>query len=156
MKESDLPPLPISAMMVSKSGKYFDAFSPVQMRQYGLKAYQLGKRAETMSIKVITRPIIAEILNIRRDEIAMLYAYAKAIRDAPFSKPEKIEDENKPPRPEYYTTVEVAKMFRVRRSTPRESLSRKGQWMGIKPVKLPSGRILWPSSEIDRVLNKEK
>ncbi|NYT57936.1 DNA-binding protein [Alcaligenaceae bacterium] len=54
-----------------------------------------------------------------------------------------------------YTTTEIAKLFRVLQSTPREAHSRYGHWMGIKPIKLPNHRLLWPKAKVDALLRAE-
>ena len=43
------------------------------------------------------------------------------------------------------TTEEAAATLRVASQTPRASLCRLGHWMGMRPVKLPNGRIWTPS-----------
>lgn len=57
--------------------------------------------------------------------------------------------------PQHYTNKEVAELFRVRESTPREAYCRDGAWMGVRPVKLPSRRLLWPKQQMDAVLRGE-
>lgn len=55
----------------------------------------------------------------------------------------------------YYTTEESANKVRVKSSTLRHALCLKGHYLGIRPVKLPNGRLLWPADEIDRLLSDE-
>ena len=54
------------------------------------------------------------------------------------------------------STEEVAATFRVDPKTPRASLSRVGHWMGMVPVKLPSGRLLWDGAEVDRLTSGQR
>ncbi|MEY4593015.1 MAG: hypothetical protein RIR18_1910 [Pseudomonadota bacterium] len=39
--------------------------------------------------------------------------------------------------------------------TPRASLCRLGHWMGMRPVKLPNGRLLWDADEVERLASGE-
>lgn len=57
--------------------------------------------------------------------------------------------------PQHYTNKEVAKLFLVRETTPREAVCRDGHWMGIRPIKLPTRRLLWPKDQVDAVLSGE-
>ncbi len=49
------------------------------------------------------------------------------------------------------TTEEAAAVLRVAPQTPRASLCRLGHWMGMRPVKLPNGRLLWDAAEVERL-----
>jgi hypothetical protein len=49
------------------------------------------------------------------------------------------------------STEEAAAKFRVANQTPRASLCRLGHWMGMRPVKLPNGRLLWDAAEVERL-----
>lgn len=53
------------------------------------------------------------------------------------------------------STEEIASLFRKQKQTPRASLCRHGHWMGMVPVKLPSGRLLWDAAEAERLLSGE-
>ncbi len=57
--------------------------------------------------------------------------------------------------PKHYTTRAVAEMFLVRETTPREAVCRDGHWLGIRPVKLRSRRLLWPKDQVDQALRGE-
>ncbi|MBL0354374.1 MAG: DNA-binding protein [Dechloromonas sp.] len=35
--------------------------------------------------------------------------------------------------------------------TLRASLCRNGHYMGLRPVKLPNGRLLWDAAEVERL-----
>lgn len=52
----------------------------------------------------------------------------------------------------HVTTAAAAKALGAKPHTPISSLSRFGHWLGMKPVKLPNGRLLWPASDIDKML----
>jgi len=49
------------------------------------------------------------------------------------------------------STEEAAARLRVASQTPRASLCRLGHWLGMVPVKLPNGRLLWPADEVERL-----
>lgn len=51
-----------------------------------------------------------------------------------------------------YSTEQLAALAHVKPTTPRVSLCRRGHWMGIKPVKLPNGRLLWPADQVHKLL----
>ena len=54
-----------------------------------------------------------------------------------------------------YSTEEAAARLRAAPQTPRASLCRLGHWMGLRPVKLPNGRLLWDAAEVDRLASGE-
>ena len=49
------------------------------------------------------------------------------------------------------STEEAAAKLRAASQTPRASLCRLGHWMGMRPVKLPNGRLLWDAAEVERL-----
>lgn len=51
------------------------------------------------------------------------------------------------------TTERLAALFGVKPNTPRVSLTTHGHYFGIKPVKLPNRRLLWPLDDVNRVLS---
>jgi len=51
------------------------------------------------------------------------------------------------------TTEELAASLGVEPQTPRASLCRNGHYMGMRPVKLPNGRLLWDAAELDALLS---
>lgn len=57
--------------------------------------------------------------------------------------------------PRLYTTNEAAAVTRHKPQTYRKTLSLKGHFHGVKPVKIPGGRLLWPADEIDRLVSGE-
>lgn len=52
----------------------------------------------------------------------------------------------------HYPTEIAAAMLGAAPQTPRASLCRRGHWLGMRPTKLPNGRLLWPVAEIERLL----
>lgn len=53
------------------------------------------------------------------------------------------------------STEEAAAKLRAATQTPRASLCRLGHWMGMRPVKLPNGRLLWDAAEVERLASGE-
>lgn len=53
----------------------------------------------------------------------------------------------------YKTTKEIALMLRVESQTIRRSLCINGHYLGLKPLKLPNKRLLWPYSEAQAILS---
>lgn len=53
------------------------------------------------------------------------------------------------------TTDEIAVWLKLRPQTIRKHYSKYGTFMGIRPVKLPNGRLRWNSSEVARLLRGE-
>ena len=53
------------------------------------------------------------------------------------------------------STKEAAARLRAASQTPRASLCRMGHWLGMKPVKLPNGRLLWDAAEVERLASGE-
>lgn len=56
---------------------------------------------------------------------------------------------NTPPRG--YTTNVAAAAFGVVPHTLRVSICLRGDYLGIRPVKLANGRLLWPADQVDAV-----
>lgn len=55
-------------------------------------------------------------------------------------------------RPQYLSTFEFALLFRMRPESARQALCDKGHVNGIRPIKLPNRRLLWPSDEVFALL----
>ena len=55
--------------------------------------------------------------------------------------------------PQYYTTEELAGLVRGKPNAIRTRLCKAGSYYGIKPVKMPSGRLLWPADKVTTLLN---
>jgi len=53
------------------------------------------------------------------------------------------------------STEEAAARLRMAPQTPRASLHRLGHWLGMRPVKLPNGRLLWDAAEVERLASGE-
>lgn len=53
------------------------------------------------------------------------------------------------------STEELASFGRVVPQSIRASVCRKGHWNGLRPVKLPSGKLLWDAEQAAAVLNGE-
>lgn len=56
------------------------------------------------------------------------------------------------PIPRVYTTAEAAAVTRHQPQTYRREYCVKGHFNGVKPAKLPSGRLLWPADAIDALV----
>jgi hypothetical protein len=55
----------------------------------------------------------------------------------------------------YLTTRELAELLRVEAATIRRGLCVNGHYMGVKPLKLTNGRLLWPKSDALKVIQPE-
>lgn len=55
----------------------------------------------------------------------------------------------------HMTTAEFAAALGVQGNTVRRGLCVRGEYMGIRPIKLPNQRLLWPAEAVDRLLNPE-
>lgn len=51
------------------------------------------------------------------------------------------------------TTEQLADLLHGKPSTIRTRLCKTGSFYGIRPVKLPSGRLLWPASAVQNLLD---
>ena len=56
---------------------------------------------------------------------------------------------------EMLTTEEVAVALCVKPQTVRASLCRSGHYMGLRPLKLPNGRLLFYSGQLQSILAGE-
>lgn len=54
-------------------------------------------------------------------------------------------------RPRRLATAEAAAVLRVRPQTLRRALCLNGHYLGVRPTKLPNGRLLWDASALDRL-----
>jgi hypothetical protein len=57
--------------------------------------------------------------------------------------------------PDHLSTEEFARRLCIRAQTARAALCRQGHYYGIKPIKGPNGRLLWPADAVDRLLGKQ-
>ena len=55
--------------------------------------------------------------------------------------------------PEFFTTPELAEFERTAQQTIRKNFCLQGHHHGIKPIKLPSGRLRWRTSDVLALLN---
>jgi hypothetical protein len=51
------------------------------------------------------------------------------------------------------TTEELAQQCGIKPQSVRVRLCRTGSYFGIKPLKLPNGRLMWPGDARERMLN---
>lgn len=56
----------------------------------------------------------------------------------------------------HLTTNDFAESLGVKGATVRRGLCIHGHYMGIRPVKLPNNRLLWPVDARDRILNQQQ
>lgn len=64
-----------------------------------------------------------------------------------FENSQNVEIEN-------FTTKELANLFKVRPGTVRRGFCVKGHYLGLRPCKLPNGRLMWPSEQALSILNR--
>lgn len=57
--------------------------------------------------------------------------------------------------PRFYLTSEAGAACRFAPSTLRKEHSLNGHFKGIRPVKMPGGRLLWPADQVDRLARGE-
>lgn len=50
-------------------------------------------------------------------------------------------------------TKELAKILLCNPNTPRRSLCINGHYLGLRPTKLPNGRLLWDRDEVERLVS---
>jgi hypothetical protein len=53
----------------------------------------------------------------------------------------------------HLSTAQLADAINGQPSTIRTRLCKTGSFYGIKPIKLPSGRLLWPADAVQSLLN---
>ena len=53
------------------------------------------------------------------------------------------------------STEELAAVLRIAPQTPRAGLCRNGHYLGMRPVKLPNGKLLWDAAEVERLISGE-
>lgn len=54
------------------------------------------------------------------------------------------------------TTGEFAEILGCKPDTVRKSLCLKGHYLGVQPVKLPNGRLLWPLATTIKIIDGEE
>lgn len=53
------------------------------------------------------------------------------------------------------TTEEMAGQLRIVPQTARAGLCRNGHYLGMRPVKLPNGKLLWDAAAVERLTSGE-
>ncbi len=56
-------------------------------------------------------------------------------------------------KPENLTTEQLALAVHGKPSSIRTRLCKTGSFYGIKPIKLPSGRLLWPTDKVEALIS---
>ena len=54
------------------------------------------------------------------------------------------------------TTEQFAVLCGVKPQSIRVSLCRHGHYFGVRPLKMPNGRLMWPGDARERMLNPTK
>ncbi|MDX9717640.1 MAG: DNA-binding protein [Thauera sp.] len=49
------------------------------------------------------------------------------------------------------STEELAGLLRLKPQSLRAALCRDGHYFGLRPRKMPNGRLLWPSDAVERL-----
>lgn len=57
---------------------------------------------------------------------------------------------------EKFSTEEVSVILKVAPQTLRAALCRSGHYLGMRPVKLPNGRLLWDASAVESMISGEE
>lgn len=57
--------------------------------------------------------------------------------------------------PRSYSTEETATILGVKPHTLRAGLCTRGEYMGLRPVKLPNRMLRWPADSVDRLARGE-
>ena len=51
------------------------------------------------------------------------------------------------------TTENLAQKLGLHPQTLRAALCRNGHYFGLRPIKLPNGRLLWPDDSFEKLTN---
>lgn len=54
------------------------------------------------------------------------------------------------------STEELAALLRLKPQSLRAALCRDGHYFGLRPRKLPNGRLLWPADAIERLTTPQR
>lgn len=54
------------------------------------------------------------------------------------------------------STEELAALLRLQPQSLRAALCRDGHYFGLRPRKLPNGRLLWPADAMERLSSPRK
>jgi hypothetical protein len=52
----------------------------------------------------------------------------------------------------HQTTEALAEKLGIRAASIRSRCWKAGHYFGLRPVKLPNGRLLWPADAVDQIL----
>ncbi len=52
------------------------------------------------------------------------------------------------------TTTALADAIGIKPESIRSHISRKGEYYGVVPQKLPNGRLIWPEDSLERIMNR--
>ncbi len=55
----------------------------------------------------------------------------------------------------HLSTEQFAEILHVKPESVRSGLCRTGNYLGIRPLKLPNRRLAWPAKDVIRLLNAE-
>ena len=50
------------------------------------------------------------------------------------------------------STSELARLLHIKPASIRHRYCLTGSYFGIKPIKLPNGRLAWPQDQLDKIL----
>ena len=54
------------------------------------------------------------------------------------------------------STEELAALLRLKPQSLRAALCRDGHYFGLRPRKMPNGRLLWPADAVERLTSPHK
>jgi len=54
------------------------------------------------------------------------------------------------------STEELADQLRLKPQSLRAALCRDGHYFGLRPRKMPNGRLLWPADAVERLTSPRK
>jgi hypothetical protein len=57
----------------------------------------------------------------------------------------------RPTHPPHLSTEDLAQSLKITPGTIRTRLCRTGSYFGLRPLKLPNGRLLWPGDAVERL-----
>lgn len=56
-------------------------------------------------------------------------------------------------KPISFTTEQLAEQSQIKAQSLRAAFCRDGHWCGIRPIKLPNRRLLWPADAVNALLS---
>ena len=56
----------------------------------------------------------------------------------------------------FFSTEELATTLRIKSTSIHRALCLQGHYLGIVPKKLPNGRLLWPKSDLNGLLEHDQ